>query len=111
MATNWVRNAQRAGVAEVLIGALDQQMLDMCGAHRVPCVLVDGGSVTKALANRSAANVREDATLYPKTSVLKVGFYHELLSFGFNVWACDADAIFLSDPRPLMRQGARAHEP
>ena len=30
MATNWVRNAQRAGVAEVLIGALDQQMLDMC---------------------------------------------------------------------------------
>ena len=109
MATNWVRNAQRAGVAEVLIGALDQQMIDMCDTHGVPCVLVDGGSVTKALANRSAANVREDATLYPKMSVLKVGFYHELLSFGFNVWACDADAIFLSDPRPLMRQGAWAH--
>ena len=27
---NQVRNAQRAGVAEVLIGALDQQMIDMC---------------------------------------------------------------------------------
>ena len=26
---NQVRNAQRAGVAEVLIGALDQQMIDM----------------------------------------------------------------------------------
>jgi hypothetical protein len=74
MATNWVRNAQRAGVAEVLIGALDQQMIDRCDTHGVPCVLVDGGSVTAALANRSAANVREDATLYPKMSVLKVGY-------------------------------------
>ena len=56
-----------------------------------------------------AQNVREDPTLYPKMSVLKVGFYRELLSFGFNVWACDADAIFMNDPRPLMRQGAWAH--
>ena len=28
--------------------------------------------MAQALANRSAANVREDATLYPKMSVLKV---------------------------------------
>ena len=33
-----------------------------------------------------------------------MGFYKELLSFGFNVWACDADAIFLSDPREFVRQ-------
>ena len=72
MATNWVRNAQRAGVQEVLIGALDQQMMAACLEHDVPCVLVDGGSVTAALANRAVANLREDAKLYPKMSVLKV---------------------------------------
>ena len=33
-----------------------------------------------------------------------MGFYHELLSFGFNVWACDADAVFVNDPRPMMRE-------
>jgi len=36
--------------------------------------------------------------------VLKVGFYRELLSFGFNVWACDADAVFINDPRAMMRE-------
>ena len=34
----------------------------------------------------------------------QVGFYRELLSFGFNVWACDADAVFMNDPRPMMRE-------
>ncbi len=109
MACNWVKNVQQAGVREVLIGALDQGMMDACAKQGVPCVLVDGGAVTAALATRRAQNVREDPTLYPKMSVLKVGFYRELLSFGFNVWACDADAIFMNDPRPLMRQGAWAH--
>ncbi len=32
-----------------------------------------------------------------------MGFYRELLSFGFNVFACDTDAVFVADPRPLMR--------
>ena len=109
MACNWVKNVQNAGVQEVLIGALDQGMMDACAKQGVPCVLVDGGAVTAALATRRAQNVREDPTLYPKMSVLKVGFYRELLSFGFNVWACDADAVFMNDPRPMMREGAWAH--
>ena len=33
----------------------------------------------------------------------QVGFYYTLLKRGLNVWACDADALFMSDPRPLMR--------
>ena len=33
-----------------------------------------------------------------------MGFYRELLSFGYNVWACDADAVFMHDPRPLMAE-------
>ena len=76
----------------------------MCGS-----ILIDGGEVTKALAKRRAANVRSDPALYPKMSVLKVGFYRELLSFGFTVWACDADAVFVSDPRPLMQMAPWTH--
>ena len=48
--------------------------------------------------------MRSDPALYPKMSVLKVGFYRELLSFGYNVWACDADAVFMNDPRSTMRE-------
>jgi len=35
--------------------------------------------------------------------LVQVGFYRELLSSGFNVLACDADAIFMADPRPFLR--------
>ena len=38
-----------------------------------------------------------------------MGFYRELLTLGFNVFACDADAIFMGDPRPLMRQEPWVH--
>jgi len=94
--------ARRAGVQDLLIGALDAGMMEACAAKDLPCVLIDGGNVTRALASRSAGNVRNDPRLYPKMSVLKVGFYKELLSYGFNVWACDADALLMHDPRPLM---------
>jgi hypothetical protein len=104
MACNWVANVRRAGVKEVVIGALDEQMMDACRANGVPCVKIEGGAVSKALASRTAANVRSDPALYPKMSVLKVGFYGELLSFGYNVWACDADAIIASDPRAMLRE-------
>ena len=104
MACNWVATVRRAGVKEVVIGALDQEMMDACAKADVPCVKIEGGAVSQALSKRSAANVRSDPALYPKMSVLKVGFYRELLSFGYNVWACDADAVFLNDPRSMMRQ-------
>ena len=40
---------------------------------------------------------------------MQVGFYRELLEQGFNVFACDADAIFMGDPRPLMHQPPWSH--
>ena len=104
MASNWVATVRKAGVAEVLIGALDQSMMDVCEKDSIPCILIEGGEITKQLAQRSAGNVRSDPKLYPKMSVLKVGFYNELLSFGYNVWACDADAVFVNDPRAMMRE-------
>ena len=104
MAANWVATVRRVGVKEVLIGALDQSMMDMCEKDNIPCILIEGGAITKALAGRSAGNVRSDPKLYPKMSVLKVGFYNELLSFGYNVWACDADAVFANDPRAMMME-------
>ena len=73
MACNWVKTTRAAGVTtEVLIGALDQQMMDACAKHDVPCILIDGGEITKQLAERKSGNVRNDAAIYPKMSVLKV---------------------------------------
>ena len=104
MACNWARTTRAAGVDAILIGALDGEMMEACGAHKLPCILIEGGDVSAALKQRATGNVRSDPKLYPKMSVLKVGFYRELLSFGYNVWACDADAVFMHDPRPLMAE-------
>ena len=102
MALNWAKATVSAGLSDILLGALDESMLKACRAAGVPCVLIQGGEASVELAKVSG-NLRSRPSLYPKMSVLKVGFYRELLSFGFNVWACDADAIFLADPRPLLR--------
>jgi len=109
MARNWARTTRAAGVHAILIGALDGEMMEACGAHKLPCILIEGGDVSAALKQRATGNVRSDPKLYPKMSVLKVGFYRELLSFGYNVWACDADAVFMHDPRPLM--ATEVHSP
>jgi len=103
MAVNWVETVRRVGVKEVLIGALDEQMMTACEAAGVPCVLVRGGGMQEEL-KKCGGNMRKCPAIYPLMSVLKVGFYRELLSFGYNVWACDADAVFVNDPRPMMRE-------
>ena len=46
MALNWARAAQQAGVADVLIGALDEAMMAVCRAEGVPCVLIQGGAIS-----------------------------------------------------------------
>ena len=90
---------------DILIGALDESMIDACNAAGTPCVLIQGGAISAELTSKSVAtNLRSRPSLYPKMSVLKVGFYRELLSYGFNVWACDADAVLVGDPRPMMRE-------
>jgi hypothetical protein len=79
--------------------------MEHCERGGVPCVLILGGEIGKQLSEATtSSNLRSRPSLYPKMSVLKVGFYRELLSFGYNVWACDADAVLVGDPRPLMRQ-------
>ncbi len=109
MAVNWVRTVYKAGISDLLVGALDAEMMEVCAREKIPCVHIQGGAVSQALSSRRDGNVRADPKLYPKMSVLKVGFYRELLSFGFNVWACDADALFMHDPRPLMRADGFEH--
>eukprot|EP00965_Chrysotila_dentata_P040769 1351840-Pleurochrysis_carterae.AAC.2 len=72
MAANWVAALRRAGVESgVLIGALDEPMMNACAARALPCVRVDGGAVSSALSARTTENVRADPKLYPKMSVLK----------------------------------------
>ena len=49
----------------------------------------------KATADGSTLLVTVTNILTEVPHVLKVGFDNELLSFGYNVWACDADAVEL----------------
>ena len=77
MALNWASNIQRAGIAELLIGALDEGMMAACALAGVPCVLINGGETSKVLAAAPGQNLRSRPSLYPKMSVLKVCSYDE----------------------------------
>ena len=56
---------------EVLIGALDEQMMTACEAAGVPCVLVRGGGMQEEL-KKCGGNMRKCPAIYPLMSVLKV---------------------------------------
>ena len=60
----------------------------------VPCVLIEGGAVSAALASTKMGNVRSDPKLYPKMSVLKVtanrSLHAHLYSFAARCRMCVA---------------------
>ena len=52
MALNWARAAVRAGVSDILIGALDVGMMEACERAGTPCVLIRGGAISAELVQR-----------------------------------------------------------
>ena len=99
-ALNWVANLKIAGITQILVGALDEKMLEIATAEGVPSMPLDGSSIK----NRGAANLRFDYSAYKRMAALKVAFYTRILKMGFNLWACDADTGWMGDPTPFVNQ-------
>ena len=55
-ALNWVANLRRTGITKVLVGALDEKMLEIATAEGIPSMVLDGSSIK----TRGAANLRFD---------------------------------------------------
>ena len=55
-ALNWVANLRRTGITKVLVGALDEKMLEIASAEGIPSMVLDGSSIK----TRGAANLRFD---------------------------------------------------
>lgn len=74
MAHNWVMALRRAGVSEgVVIGALDDAMLEACKERGLPCVPVKGDAKTVSeLGKCKEKNIRKCPDQYPMMSTLKV---------------------------------------
>ena len=88
-----------------MVGALDEGMTKICEEHGIPTLSIEANSIK----NRGAANLRFDYSAYKRMAAMKVQFYSNILRLGFNVWACDADAIFVTDPRPMMQTAPWTH--
>ena len=55
-ALNWVANLRRTGITQVLVGALDEKMLEIASTEGIPSMVLDGSSIK----TRGAANLRFD---------------------------------------------------
>ena len=104
-ALNWVANLRRTGIVKVLVGALDEKMLEIAKAEGIPSMPLDGSSIK----TRGAANLRFDYSAYKRMAALKVAFYTRILTMGFNIWACDADTGWMGDPSVFIQEYPMQH--
>ncbi len=104
-ALNWVANLRKAGVVGVLVGALDEKMLNVCEENGISSMLLDGSSIKK----RKTANLRFDYAAYKRMAALKVSFYINILMLGYNVWACDADTAWMQHPGVFVNEYPMQH--
>lgn len=104
-ALNWVANLRRTGITQVLVGALDEKMLEIASTEGIPSMVLDGSSIK----TRGAANLRFDYSAYKRMAALKVAFYTRILTMGFNIWACDADTGWMGDPTPFIQEYPMQH--
>ena len=67
-ALNWIANLRRAGLLQVLVGALDEKMQVICKEQGIAALPIQGESIAK----RSSANLRFDYGAYKRMAALKV---------------------------------------
>jgi len=106
MLSNWIANVKKAGLTKnMLIGALDQALVEKCKAEGVPVEQLDGakaGMQNGAYLTKS----QEDLKKYKLMASLKVGFALDLLKRQKqNVLISDSDTAWLRDPRGFFEEG------
>jgi hypothetical protein len=97
---NWIQAMRRIGVGNFLIIAGDRFTSDKLDALDVPNVLaeIDESGVDGSFVSTTGFSAKGLAV-----SAFKFPVAHFLLRSGYNVVLSDADAIWLQDPMPFLR--------
>ena len=91
---NWAAHARAASLHPLLVGAFDDATAAAAARIQLPCVQLNAASVV------GSGYVNTHSPAFKQMGAKKVAFLRRLLARGLRVALTDADALWLSDPRP-----------
>ena len=99
---NWVAATRRLNLKPIFVGALDEEMHDLCKRAGVPSMLLTGISV---LADRDQKFITGKSQAFKKMGTVKTKFIQDLLELGVAPILSDADVVWMRDPREVFNNG------
>ncbi|OUS46581.1 nucleotide-diphospho-sugar transferase-domain-containing protein [Ostreococcus tauri] len=99
---NWVAAAKKLNLKPIFVGALDEEMHELCKRAGVPSMLLTGRSV---LLDRDAKFITGRSKAFKKMGTVKTKFVQDLLDLGIAPILSDADVVWMRDPREVFNNG------
>eukprot|EP00271_Cylindrocystis_brebissonii_P003068 TRINITY_DN1381_c0_g1_i1.p1 TRINITY_DN1381_c0_g1~~TRINITY_DN1381_c0_g1_i1.p1 ORF type:complete len:806 (-),score=111.96 TRINITY_DN1381_c0_g1_i1:970-3264(-) len=90
--TNWVRHLTDAGVENILVGAMDQEILEALFYLGIPTFDLE--------ANLPPGDAGWGSPMFHKMGREKVTLVNVFLAMGYEVLICDTDMVWLENPLP-----------
>ena len=105
---NWARHARSVGITPLIVGAIDRELMNLCGPRWDLAAIAP----RHLAASASRAGYIRHKSEFLKMGVLKVSLLIEMLTAGFSVLMSDADVIWLDGGwRAWMMPPGRSERP
>jgi len=99
---NWVESTKKLKLEPIFVGALDEEMFQLCRSRNIPSMLLTGRSVLEA---RNTQFIAHGSESFKKMGTVKTKFVEDLLDIGVAPILSDADVVWMRDPRPVFNNG------
>ena len=99
---NWVAATKALALEPIFVGALDEEMFELCKGAKIPSMLLTGRSILEA---RNSEFIAQGSESFKKMGTVKTKFVEDLLEIGIAPILSDADVVWMRDPRPVFNNG------
>lgn len=100
-ALNWILHIRELGLPH-MVGAMDDQMVEVCKAWSIPHHAVHTDDLGELLTKEGFKNIRGSNLGFAALGVLKTLFVQRMLQEGRDVLISDTDTAWFRDPRPIV---------
>jgi len=97
---NWVRNVRKCGIANFMVGAMDNELLTQLNDDEVPTFAMQSGMITTDFGWGTAN--------FHKMGRKKIELISLFTEMGFDILVSDVDTAWLQNPLPYMARFPQA---
>ncbi|KAL1514707.1 hypothetical protein AB1Y20_003794 [Prymnesium parvum] len=100
MLRNWAIHVRKLGLPYT-VACMDEALFNLANSHGIPGVMmVEKDDVGEKEVTTKWKYFRMDPAAFMTMGILKVRFFIEFMTAGFDVLCADLDVVWLRDPRP-----------